>query len=60
MHTHLPPFSYPLLEPGKIAVLGGIQINTPEGMSDYFKPLSFEIYDNSGKLVEDMSSKLET
>ena len=43
---------------GKIAVLGGIQINTPEGTSDYFKPMSFEVYDNSGKLVEDLSSKL--
>jgi len=26
---------------GKIAVLGGIQINTPEDTSDYFKPMSF-------------------
>ena len=43
---------------GKIAVLGGIQINTPEGTSDYFKPMSFEVYDNSGKLLEDMTSKL--
>jgi len=43
---------------GKIAVLGGIQINTPEGTSDYFKPMSFEIYDNSGKLVEDLTGKL--
>lgn len=43
---------------GKIAVLGGIQINTPEGTSDFFKPISFEVYDNSGKLLEDMTSKL--
>ena len=26
---------------GKIAVLGGIQVNTPEGQSDYFKPVSY-------------------
>lgn len=44
--------------PGKIAVLGGIQINTPEGESDYFKPMSFEVYDNTGKLLEDLASKL--
>jgi len=43
---------------GKIAVLGGIQINTPEGISDYFKPMSFEVYDNGGKLLEDLSSEL--
>lgn len=39
---------------GKISVLGGIQINTPEGTSDYFLPLSFEIYDNKGAKIEDM------
>jgi hypothetical protein len=43
---------------GKIAVLGGIQINTPEGESDFFKPMSFEVYDNTGKLLEDLSPKL--
>lgn len=43
---------------GKIAVLGGIQINTPEGTSDYFKPMSFEVFDNSGKLVSDLTGKL--
>lgn len=43
---------------GKIAVLGGIQINTPEGISDYFKTMSFEVYDNTGKLLEDLSPKL--
>lgn len=43
---------------GKIAVLGGIQINTPKGESDYFKPMSFEVYDNTGKLLEDLSPKL--
>ena len=41
---------------GKIAVLGGIQINTPEAYSDYFLPRSFELYDNKGELVEDLMS----
>jgi len=39
---------------GKIGVLGGIQINTPEGYSDYFLPLSFELYNNEGVLIEDL------
>lgn len=37
---------------GKIALLGGIQINTPPGMSDYFLPLRFDIMDNRGEIVE--------
>jgi hypothetical protein len=43
---------------GKIAVLGGIQINTPEGTLDYFKPVSFEVYDNSGKIIDDLTISL--
>jgi Limiting CO2-inducible proteins B/C beta carbonyic anhydrases len=43
---------------GKIAVLGGIQVNTPEGTSDCFKPMCFEVYDSTGALLEDMSIKL--
>jgi len=39
---------------GKIAVLGGIQINTPAGTSDYFKPMSFEVFDNTGKKIDDL------
>lgn len=39
---------------GKIAVLGGVQINTPPGLSDYFLPLSFEVLDNKGNKIEDM------
>jgi len=38
---------------GQIAVLGGIQINTPADFSDYFLPLSFELYDNKGNLLDD-------
>ena len=37
---------------GKIGVLGGIQINTPEDFSDYFLPKSFTFYDNKGKVIE--------
>eukprot|EP00957_Ditylum_brightwellii_P096452 7346173-Ditylum_brightwellii.AAC.1 len=39
---------------GTTAVLGGIQINTPPGYTDYFLPLSFKLYDNEGKEVEDL------
>jgi hypothetical protein len=39
-------------EPGKIACLGGIQINTPAGMEDYFLPLRFDIRDSRGNLLE--------
>jgi hypothetical protein len=39
---------------GKIAVLGGIQINTPEGYSDYYLPLSFELFNNKGQLIQDL------
>lgn len=38
---------------GNIAVVGGIQINTPEGMSDYFLPLQFELRNNQGVLIKD-------
>ena len=38
--------------PGRIALLGGVQINTPQGMPDYFLPLRFEIRDNSNKLID--------
>jgi hypothetical protein len=39
---------------GKIALLGGIQINTPEGVSDYFLPLRFELLNNRGVMIEDL------
>lgn len=35
-------------DPGKIAVLGGVQINTPPDMEDYFMPLQFDLYDSTG------------
>jgi len=37
---------------GKIAVLGGVQINTPPGYTDYYLPISFDLYDNKGALVD--------
>ena len=39
---------------GKIALLGGVQINTPPEMSDYFMPLQFELFNNSGENIEDL------
>ena len=39
---------------GKIALLGGIQINTPQGMSDYFLPLRFDILDHKGAVVANL------
>lgn len=39
---------------GKIALLGGVQINTPSGTPDYFMPLNFEIRDNKGRLIQNL------
>jgi hypothetical protein len=39
---------------GKIALLGGVQINTPEGESDYFLPMSFEIRSNQNEKIADL------
>jgi hypothetical protein len=39
---------------GKIALLGGVQINTPEEESDYFLPLRFEIRSNKNETVQDL------
>eukprot|EP00523_Entomoneis_sp_CCMP467_P016228 CAMPEP_0168766108 /NCGR_PEP_ID=MMETSP0725-20121227/668_1 /TAXON_ID=265536 /ORGANISM="Amphiprora sp., Strain CCMP467" /LENGTH=440 /DNA_ID=CAMNT_0008815379 /DNA_START=22 /DNA_END=1344 /DNA_ORIENTATION=+ len=39
---------------GKIALLGGVQINTPDGVSDYFLPLRFEVRDNKNNSVENL------
>ncbi|GAX28807.1 hypothetical protein FisN_34Hh017 [Fistulifera solaris] len=38
----------------RIAMLGGIQINTPVGLSDYFLPLRFDVRDNQGNVIEDL------
>lgn len=37
---------------GKIALLGGIQINTPSEQEDYFLPLDFEIRTNRGTIID--------
>jgi len=42
---------------GKIAMLGGIQINTPRGVSDYFLPLRFDIRDKEGNMIQDLMWK---
>jgi hypothetical protein len=39
---------------GKIALLGGVQINTPEDGDDYFLPLSFELKSNKNELIQDL------
>jgi hypothetical protein len=39
---------------GNIALLGGIQINTPDGVSDYFLPLGFELRNNQGKITKNL------
>lgn len=41
---------------GTIALLGGIQINTPHGTSEYFLPKVFEIRSNKGDLIVDLMS----
>jgi hypothetical protein len=35
----------------KVAVLGGVQINTPNGLSDYFFPLHCDIYSSQGAVL---------
>ena len=39
---------------GNIAVLGGVQINTPPGYTDYFLPKSFKMFNNAGELIKDL------
>ena len=41
---------------GKIALLGGIQINSPEGTSEYFLPKVFELWNNKGEKIVDLIS----
>lgn len=37
---------------GKIALLGGIQINTPQGEPDQFVPMNFELLNNEGDVID--------
>lgn len=39
---------------GYIAMLGGIQINTPEDASDYFLPLTFDLRNSKGELEKSL------
>ena len=39
---------------GTIACLGGIQINTPPDMEDYFEPQRFDIFDNAGNKLDEI------
>jgi hypothetical protein len=39
---------------GQIALLGGVQINTPDGVSDFFLPLRFEVRNNRGTVIKDL------
>ena len=39
---------------GKIALLGGIQINTPSHMSDFFLPLTFDVRTNQNVKIADL------
>jgi len=41
---------------GNVAVLGGIQINTPPGFTDYFMPLSFDMHNGKGELQKQLWS----
>jgi len=43
---------------GKIALLGGIQINTPNPGTDYFLPLSFEVRSNKNEKIADLLGKI--
>jgi hypothetical protein len=39
---------------GKIALLGGVPINTPEPETDYFLPLTFELRSNKNEKIKDL------
>lgn len=39
---------------GKIALMGGVQINTPPDETDYLLPLSFEIRSNKNETMKDL------
>jgi len=43
---------------GKITLLGGIQINTPPGMKEYFLPKVFEIRDDKNNLITSLTNLL--
>ena len=42
----------------KVALLGGIQVNTPEGTPEYFLPKSFSLLNSDGEVQEDLIDDL--
>jgi hypothetical protein len=42
----------------KIALLGGIQVNTPEGTPEYFMPKQFHLLDSNGVVQKDLIQEL--
>jgi len=40
--------------PGRIALVGGIQIVTPPGTADFFLPMTFELRNNNAELQENL------
>lgn len=41
-----------------IALLGGVQVNTPEGTPEYFLPKKFTLCNSKGEVVEDLLEEL--
>jgi len=41
-----------------VALLGGVQVNTPEGTPEYFLPKKFQILNHKGEVVEDLLQSL--
>jgi len=41
-----------------VALLGGVQVNTPEGTPEYFLPKKFTIVNHKGEVVDDLLSEL--
>ena len=44
---------------GKIALIGGIQIKTPEVIDEYFLTKSFKIMNRDGEVVVDLLKELK-
>lgn len=42
----------------KVALLGGVQVNTPDGTPDYFLPKKFDLLDSNGEKLEGLLKAL--
>ncbi len=42
----------------KIALLGGIQVNTPEGTAEYFMPKKFHLLNSDGVVEKNLTEEL--